>query len=201
MLISEIQHRTKNLFAVVQSVVARSFAGKATVAEAQSAVMNRLASLGKTHLLLMDQEWQGAELAEIVQAEMNPFGNRVLASGPSLVLSAKAAQNFSLALHELATNAAKYGSLSSTTGRVYITWTITETNGIPHLTFRWQERGGPPVVRPAQQGFGSAVLEQVMGEYFDDPPRIDFASGGLCYELSGSLASVSDWEAPATTGG
>ena len=67
MLISEIQHRTKNLFAVVQSVVARSFAGKATVAEAQSAVMNRLASLGKTHLLLMDQEWQGAELAEIVQ--------------------------------------------------------------------------------------------------------------------------------------
>jgi len=200
-LTGEVQHRTKNLFAVVQSVVARSFAGKATVGEAQSAVMDRLSSLGKTHLLLMDQEWQGAELAEIVQAEMKPFADRVLAGGPSLLLSAKAAQNFALALHELATNAAKYGSLSSTTGRVYITWTITETNGIPQLTFRWQERGGPPVTRPGQKGFGSAVLEQVMGEYFDDPPRVDFASGGLCYELSGSLASVSDQEAAATTGG
>ena len=200
-LTREVQHRTKNLFAVVQSVVARSFAGKATVGEAQSAVMDRLSSLGKTHLLLMDQEWQGAQLAEIVQAEMNPFADRILASGPSLVLSAKAAQNFALAIHELATNAAKHRSLSSTTGRVYITWTITETNGIPQLTFRWQERGGPPVARPSQKGFGSAVLEQVMGEYFDDPPRIDFASGGLCYELSGSLASVSDQEAAATTGG
>ena len=200
MLISEVQHRTKNLFAVVQSVVARSFAGKTTVAEAQSAVITRLTSLAKTHLLLMDQEWQGAELAEIVQAELNPFADRVLASGPSIVLSAKAAQNFALALHELATNAAKYGSLSNTTGRVYITWTITMTNGA-QLTFRWQERGGPPVPRPARKGFGSAVLEQVMGEYFDDPPRIDFADGGLCYELSGSLASVSDQEVPATTGG
>ena len=200
-LTREVQHQTKNLFAVVQAVVARSFVGKATVGEAQSAVMDRLSSLGKTHLLLMEQEWQGAELAEIVQAEMNPFGDRFRASGPSIVLSAKAAQNFALALHELATNAAKYGSLSSTAGRVYITWTVTETNGIPHLTFRWQERGGPLVARPARKGFGSAVLEQVMGEYFDDPPRIDFARGGLCYELSGPLASVSDQPAAATIGG
>ena len=192
LLVCELQHRTKNLFAVVQSVVARSFVGKTTVAEAQSAVMSRLTSLGKTHLLLMDQEWQGAGLAEIVQAEMNPFGDRVLASGPSLLLSAKAAQNFALALHELVTNAAKYGSLSNTSGRVYITWTVTQENGTPQLTFRWQERGGPPVAPSAKKGFGSAVLEQVMGEYFDDPPRIDFATGGLCYELSGSLASVSD---------
>ena len=106
---------------------------------------------------------------------------------PSLVLSAKAAQNFALAIHELATNAAKYGALSTPAGRVYISWSIAKTNGSGQFTFRWQERGGPAVSSPTQKGFGSAVLEQVMAEYFDVPPRIDFASGGVSYELSGSL--------------
>ena len=84
MLTGEIQHRTKNLFAVVQAVVSRSFAGKKTVDDAQAAVLSRLGSLAQTHLLLMDQQWQGAELAEIVNSEMKPFADRVLANGPSL---------------------------------------------------------------------------------------------------------------------
>jgi two-component sensor histidine kinase len=192
MLTGEIQHRTKNLFAVVQAVVSRSFAGKKTVDEAQSAVLSRLGSLAQTHLLLMDQQWEGAELAEIVNSEMKPYADRVLASGPSLVLSAKAAQNFALALHELATNAAKYGALSTAAGRVDISWSIAKTNGSTQFTFRWQERGGPVVAPPTQKGFGSTVLEQVMAECFDEPPRIDFAGGGVSYELSGSLASISE---------
>ena len=77
----------------------------------------------------MDQQWHGAELAEIVNSEMKPYADRVLADGPSLVLSAKAAQNFALAIHELATNAAKYGALSTPAGRIYITWSIAQTNG------------------------------------------------------------------------
>jgi PAS domain S-box-containing protein len=117
LLTHEIQHRTKNLFAVVQAVVSRSFAGKKTVDEAQSAVLSRLGSLAQTHLLLMDQQWEGAELADIVNSEMKAYAERVLAHGPSLVLSAKAAQNFALAIHELATNAAKYGSLSISAAR------------------------------------------------------------------------------------
>jgi two-component sensor histidine kinase len=140
----------------------------------------------------MDQQWEGAELADIVNSEMKPYAERVLAHGPSLVLSAKAAQNFALAIHELATNAAKYGSLSTPAGRVYISWSITRTNGIGQFSFRWEERGGPVVSAPGQKGFGSTVLEQVMAEYFDAPPRIDFASGGVSYELSGSLDSVSE---------
>lgn len=191
MLTGEIQHRTKNLFAVVQAVVSRSFAGKKTVGDAQAAVLSRLGSLAQTHLLLMDQQWEGAELAEIVNAEMKPYADRVLAEGPSLVLSAKAAQNFTLAIHELATNAAKYGALSTAAGRVGISWSIAKTNGTGQFTFRWQERGGPVVSPPSQMGFGSTVLQQVMAEYFDEPPRIDFASGGVSYELSGSLDSIS----------
>jgi PAS domain S-box-containing protein len=192
MLTHEIQHRTKNLFAVVQAVVSRSFAGKKTVDEARSAVLSRLGSLAQTHLLLMDQQWEGAELADIVNSEMKPYAERVLAHGPSLVLSAKAAQNFALAIHELATNAAKYGSLSTPAGRVYISWSITRTNGIGQFSFRWEERGGPAVSAPGQKGFGSTVLEQVMAEYFEDPPRIEFANSGVSYELSGSLDSVSE---------
>jgi two-component sensor histidine kinase len=83
---------------------------------------------------------------------------------PSLVLSAKAAQNFALAIHQLATNAAKYGALSTATGRVDISWSIAKMNGSRQFTFRWQERGGPPVSPPAQKGFGSTVVEQVRAE-------------------------------------
>jgi PAS domain S-box-containing protein len=198
MLTGEIQHRTKNLFAVVQAVVARSFAGKNTVSEAQTAVVSRLRSLAQTHLLLMDQQWEGTELADIVRAEMKPYADRVLAHGPSLILSAKAAQNFALALHELATNAAKYGALSNTRGRVDISWSVAKANGSGQFTFRWQERGGPEVSPPTQKGFGSTVLEHVMAEYFDSPPRIEFASGGISYEIAGSLDSVSDQQAAAT---
>ena len=184
-LTAEIQHRTKNLFAVVQAVVSRSFAGKQTVSDARTAVVSRLTSLAQTHIMLMDQEWQGAELAEIVRSEMKPYAGQVTASGPSLVLSAGAAQNFALAIHELATNAAKYGALSTTVGRVYINWSIAKANGAGEFTFQWQERGGPPVSPPTQKGFGSTVLEQVMAEYFDVPPRIEFASAGVSYEIIG----------------
>jgi PAS domain S-box-containing protein len=190
LLTHEIQHRTKNLFAVVLAVVARSFAGKQTVKDAELAVLSRLHSLAQTHVMLIDKDWQGADLTEVVRIEMMPFADRVQIEGPPLVLNAKAAQNFALALHELATNAAKYGALSNPAGRVHISWSMLKSNGSGHFTFRWQEQGGPPVWPPTQKGFGSAVLEQVMAEYFELPPRIDFAVSGVSYELNGSLEAL-----------
>jgi len=83
------------------------------------------------------------------------------------MLTDKAAQNFALALHELATNAAKYGALSNHTGRVHISWSVVKPNGYRQFIFRWQERGGPQVTPPTSKGFGGVVLEQVMAEYFD----------------------------------
>jgi PAS domain S-box-containing protein len=189
-LTKEVQHRTKNLFAVVQSVVGRSFAGKRSVSEAQSAVMDRLHSLGQTHLMLMDKDWQGADLADVVRSEMSPYAGRVTVDGPPVVLNAKAAQNFALMLHELATNAAKYGSLSNTSGQVHIGWSVTQPNGSRRYVFHWQEQGGPRVYQPQGKGFGSAVLEQVMAEYSDSQPVMDFAETGLIYQVSGSLATI-----------
>jgi two-component sensor histidine kinase len=194
LLTQEIQHRTKNLFAVMLAVVSRSFAGKHTVKDAEAAVIDRLQSLGKTHLMLFDREWQGADLEEIVRAELSPYAGRVHIKGPSLVLTAKAAQNFALALHELATNAAKYGALSNRTGRVHISWSKLPSNGQTQFTFRWQEQGGPQISPPRQKGFGSVVLEHVMAEQFGVPPRIDFPDTGMNYELSGSLDARVDEE-------
>jgi PAS domain S-box-containing protein len=190
LLTREIHHRTRNLFAVVDAVVARSFAGKRTVEEAEAAVRDRLRSLAQTHALLIDKEWQGADLSEVVRSELTPYDGRVTVEGPPILLNAQATQNFALALHELATNAAKYGALSNQSGHVHIAWSTWELNGLVKFRFRWEERGGPPVSRPVRKGFGSTVLEQVMAEYFDEPPRIEFAPSGVRYELSGSLAAL-----------
>jgi PAS domain S-box-containing protein len=190
LLASELHHRTKNLFAVVQSVISRSFVGKKTVAEAEAAVLSRLRTLAQTHVMLIEKEWQGADIAEVVRSEMSPYAERVTIEGPPVMLTSQAAQNFALALHELATNAAKYGALSALAGHVRITWSVFKPNGHRCFTFRWEERGGPAVTRPTRKGFGSAVLEQVMAEYFETPPSIDYAVGGLVYELNGSLAAL-----------
>jgi two-component sensor histidine kinase len=189
------------LFAVVQAVVARSFAGKQTVKEAEAAVVDRLHSLAQTHVMLIDKQWQGADLAEVVRTEMSPYADRVHVEGSDLFLNAKAAQNFALALHELATNAAKYGALSNATGRVHISWSTSTSKGVPLFAFRWQERGGPPVSPPTNKGFGSAVLEQVMAGYCDVAPRADFAVGGVSYELGGSLEGLSEHPASSAEGG
>jgi PAS domain S-box-containing protein len=190
LLTREIQHRTGNLFAVVLSVVSSSFAGKHSVKDAEAAVVSRLSSLAETHLMLLNKEWQGADLAEIVRSEMSPYGDRVEVEGPSLMLTASSAQSFALAVHELATNAAKYGALSNATGRVHINWSKLTSNGSDRLFFRWQELGGPPVRPPTRKGFGSVVLEEAMTEHFDVPPRIEFSIAGVTYELIGPLEAL-----------
>ncbi len=171
------------------SILGRSFAGKNSVEDADAAVINRLRSLGQTHEMSIDRQWQGADLAEVVGTEMRPYVERVHVAGPALVLSARA-ENFALALHELATNAAKYGALSNATGGVHISWSTAPSNGSRLLTFCGQEQGGPPVSPAPQKGFASAVLEQVMTEHFDVSPRIDFRVGGVRYALDGDLESL-----------
>jgi PAS domain S-box-containing protein len=197
LLTQEIHHRTKNIYSVVQAVISRSFADKRTVKEAEQAVLSRLHSLAQTHVMLIDKDWQGADIAEVVRTEMNPYADRTTIEGPTIVLNAKAAQNFALAVHELATNAAKYGALSNQSGRVHISWSVGTPNGHHQFIFRWREQGGPRVNAPSRKGFGSTVLEQVMGEYFETPPQMEFAADGVRYEVIGLLDAIATQADPS----
>jgi PAS domain S-box-containing protein len=158
-LLLEIQHRSNNLLAVIQAIAHQSLAGHNSPAEAKAAFESRLQALARINRQLMQSNWQGIELREIVRQELEPFVDRSTAGGVNVVLEPKQAQNVTLALHELATNACKYGALSNDIGNVEIAWAITGNGQGRTLSFRWRERGGPPASEPTQLGFGTALLK------------------------------------------
>ncbi|RYI99141.1 MAG: PAS domain S-box protein, partial [Acetobacteraceae bacterium] len=169
LLAREVDHRAKNALAVVQAVV--RLTPKDTLASYAKAVEARINALARTHTLLANGRWAGTELHSLARAELGAFlpdpakaspgkGGTTLA-GPVVMLSPAASQAISMVLHELATNATKYGALSAPGGAVHLHWSVDEAQG--HLTLNWEERGGPPVTGPpARLGFGSKVIEATM---------------------------------------
>jgi two-component sensor histidine kinase len=182
LLMREQQHRSKNLLAVVQSIISRTFSSTHSLAEIKDALQGRLRALASAHSGMLDGEHSGADLAEIVNAEVAVFSERTSARGPRIRLAPQAAQMFALIVHELATNATKHGALSSAQGRVTVVWSLDKSSP-PILRFRWQERGGPIVTAPQQIGFGRTIVEDLVSQEFRTIPRIDYAPEGLTYEL------------------
>lgn len=157
-LTRELQHRTNNLLTVVQTIANRTLSGNYALKEANEILGARLRALARANKQLTESDWSGLTLAEIVRSELEPSLARCEIEGTDITLDRQSAQNFSLVLHELATNAIKYGALSNLEGRVHIAW-YTKGNGRDRkLLFHWRERGGPPVVAPKHQGFGSKLL-------------------------------------------
>jgi two-component sensor histidine kinase/response regulator RpfG family c-di-GMP phosphodiesterase len=161
LLAGEVDHRAKNALAVVQAIV--RLAKRDSVEEYVKAVEGRIGALAQTHELLSQSRWEGADIQRLVLDELAPYltenQQRAVAIGPSLVLAPGQAQLVAMAVHELATNAAKYGSLSVETGKVDVTWSTLE--GV--LYFNWAESGGPTVVPPAKLGFGSKIISSLGG--------------------------------------
>jgi PAS domain S-box-containing protein len=187
-LMHELAHRGGNLLAVIQSIVTRSLTGTRPLAEERDTLTRRLQALARSQSALMGEGFHGALLAEIVRLEFEGFSDRVTASGPDVMLNSKATQTFALLLHELATNAAKYGALSRPgKGQVDIHWTIEGTGEEARFKFQWQESGGPPVVTPTRKGFGSTLLEKLASQEFGARPKISFAAQGLSYLIDASL--------------
>jgi PAS domain S-box-containing protein len=184
MLVREVMHRTKNLISVIQSIAAATFR-KANDAS-QEAFMSRLHALANAHGLLLSAAGEGALLGDIVRGQLAGFAGAVSIDGPRIFLTPSAAQSFALVIHELATNASKYGALSTASGAVSVIWSIRSTGGTTKLHFRWQERGGPPVEKPTRKGFGTVLLEHAIAE-IDSAPTIDFAPAGLTYETETPL--------------
>jgi PAS domain S-box-containing protein len=190
-LMGELAHRGGNLLAVIQSIVARSLSGAKPLAEERNTLTRRLQALARSQSALMSKGFQGAPVAEIIRLELEGFSDRVMAAGPDVMLNSRAAQTFSLLLHELATNAAKYGALSlPEQGRVDIHWSIDGYAEASRFKFQWQERDGPPVIVPTRKGFGSLLLERLPSQDFGALPEIAFAPNGLIYSIAAPLSTM-----------
>lgn len=178
LLVSELTHRVKNLLAVLQSIAVRTLSDTHTIADARRILVGRLHALARAHELLTEACWKGADLGHIVNSEVSGFSDRVRASGPEVFLTASAVQTFALVVHELATNAAKYGALVNAEGQIGVTWSIIEKDDARLLEFRWKETGGPPVVPTTRKGFGLTLIG-TMASSMSSAPTIDFAPEGI----------------------
>lgn len=180
LLIDELNHRVKNTLVIVQSLAQQTF-GKGKVApELQAAFEGRLNALAGAHDTLTSVHWERARLADVAKGAVDGcgVGGRVDMSGPTVWLEARTAVTFAMALHELCTNAMKYGALSNETGRVELTWSVEE-RGSPKLHLEWRERGGPPVSKPSRSGFGTRMLDRALAGELNALVVMDFAPAGL----------------------
>jgi two-component system, chemotaxis family, CheB/CheR fusion protein len=184
-LVREIQHRSNNIFAVIDAIAHRTLSGDSTLDQARKAFGGRLQALARAHQQLTKSNWSGANLRDIVRLELEPFAARATARGDNnVIVSPQHTQNFSLVLHELAANAVKYGALSNSTGQVNISWKVTENGDNKVLKFQWREHGGPAVVGPKRQGFGTLLLKSIFPEI-----QLDFGRRGLSCEIDVPLAN------------
>ncbi len=176
LLIHELNHRVKNTLALVQAIAHQSFRARADSATAQDSFMARIRTLAGAHDLLTREQWEGVTLAELVRAATAPLeGDRIAAAGDALVVTPKAAVALAMAIHELGTNAVKYGALSSPTGRVDIGWRIDGAR----LRFDWRESGGPRVTVPGKRGFGVKMIERALASDLGGTVSVDFAGDGV----------------------
>ena len=191
-LMRELKHRMKNTLATALAIARQSFRGRRSESTAFQTFEARLLALSNGHDLLTREDWDGARLAEVVAQPLTPYGReRFKIDGPELRLSPKSALALTLALHELATNAAKYGALSVPSGQVTITWGIEPTDP-PHLRFRWEEHGGPPVSPPARKGFGSRLIERALAIELGGEVKITYDPAGIICELNAPLSA--EWD-------
>jgi PAS domain S-box-containing protein len=188
MLMREVTHRAKNMLSLVHAI-ARQTAARAPE-DFIARFTERIQALAANQDLLVRNEWRGVHVGDLVAAQLAHFadlvGGRIVARGPKLRLNAAAAQAIGLALHELATNAGKYGALSTGGGRVDVRWRAEGG----HFTMCWIERGGPPVTPPHRQGFGSTVITQLAERSVGGRVHLDYAPAGLTWRLTCRAAKV-----------
>lgn len=191
LLNDELNHRAKNLLAMVQSIAWQTLGDADSLPQARDAFTARLMVLGKAHDLLTMRNREGASLAEVVSLTVQAHQGatrRFRVSGPDIRLPPKAALSISMALHELATNAVKYGALSNGTGQVAIGWRILDGIEGRHLCLCWRESGGPPVTTPMRRGFGSRLIERGLAAELGGTVTMDYDRSGVVCTIEAPLA-------------
>jgi two-component sensor histidine kinase len=183
LLMRELTHRSKNLLAVIQAMARQTARRSESVEQFTEQFGARLQALATSHDLLIQESWHGALLADLVRTQLGHHLDRedsqITVEGPSVFLKPEAAQNIGLALHELATNAAKYGALSVPSGRISVTWTWVPASEPKAVEIIWIERGGPKVAPPEQRGFGSIVIERNLAKTLEADVHLAFAPDGI----------------------
>ncbi len=178
-LLGEMNHRVKNILATVQAVARQTFAGETDMQAASDAFEARLLSLANAHDLLSRETWDGAELSTVISRALAPYRRENFEiAGPPLALAPKVVLAMSIALHELVTNAVKYGALTEPDGRVTITWDV-EPGDPQRCILRWHEQGGPPVLPPSRKGFGSRLIEGVLASELNGSVQTSYKPSGL----------------------
>jgi len=182
LLVRELHHRVKNTLATVQAIMGSTARSVDNIEDFKTALFGRIQSLAKTHLLLADDD-RAVNFDDILRGELDAFDDgskkRIVLSGPEVPLSAQLAVSLGMAIHELTTNAAKFGALSVFGGKVAVTWKVTIGARRRTLSFDWVESDGPPVAEPQRHGFGSRLLDFVLPGQIQAQTRIEYASQGV----------------------
>jgi two-component sensor histidine kinase len=193
LLIEELNHRVKNTLAILQAIAVQTFRS-ATQSEREK-FEGRLGALAEAHNLLSQERWQGSDLADVVKRVLQPYvlnsPERIKMFGPIVPLPPRLAVVLSMIVHEIATNAAKYGALSNDSGHVSLDWEVLEDDGTRKLRLIWTETGGPPVVAPVQRGFGSRLIERSARDQLGGEATVDFLPRGVVYTVVCSLEEQS----------
>lgn len=189
----EVNHRAKNILAVVQAVARQTAASNPN--EFVERFGQRIEALAASQDLLVKNKWIGVKLAELVRSQLDHFsdliGTRIVLKGPEAVISAAAAQTLGMAIHELSANASKYGALSNSEGRVSVKWEIKQPAGQRALfEMVWREKDGPPVKKPSKTGFGSTVISEMAQMTLDAEVDLDFPASGFCWRLKCAAADI-----------
>jgi len=186
-LIGEMSHRVKNVLATVQSIASQTLQQSASVEAFKPAFNGRLRALAQAHDLLMDEGWAGADVGALVDRILGPHRTmdrtRIVTKGPRIILPPQRGVALIMILHELATNAAKYGSLSVPSGAVEVTWRGDDDDGRSQIRLCWIESGGPRVKVPSRRGFGSKLIERSMVHELHGEARLDYRAEGLHADL------------------
>ena len=185
LLIEELNHRVKNTLAILQSIATQTF--RSASRTEREKFEGRLGALAEAHNLLSKEKWQGSELQDVVRRVLQPYllnnPERLRMSGPKVPLSPRLAVVLSMIIHEIATNAAKYGALSNDNGTIRLDWETVTENGKPKLRLVWAEAGGPPVTAPVQRGFGSRLIERSARDQLGGEATVDFLPRGVVYTV------------------
>ncbi|HVI56697.1 MAG TPA: HWE histidine kinase domain-containing protein [Luteibacter sp.] len=184
-LVNELSHRVKNTLAVVQAMATQTFVGDRPVADALTAFESRLQALAGAHDMLVNHAWEDVALRGVVEATVAPHDpgqSRIVIDGPPLMVASAPAVSVAMAVHELLTNATKYGALSTDTGRVDLGWRFDPAS--ERLQMTWKESGGPPVATPTRRGFGVRFIERVLAGQAGGAATVAFEEDGVrcCFE-------------------